>query len=110
MFEIEHVGDVAILTPNQSIDGKGAAEASRVVDSVLDKGTSELCFNLSKLEYVDSSGLGMLVTSLRKCRDVGGSVSLFGLSENVYTVFEVTMLHEVFNIADDRESALAAHR
>ncbi len=107
MFETQHVGDVVVLTPTESIDGRKAARAREFIEQLLDSGVSRLAFDLTQIDFIDSSGIGVLVSSLRKCKERGGGVSLFGLSENLVTIFEVTMLHEVFVIVRDRQSAIA---
>jgi len=57
--------------------------------------------------YIDSSGLGALVSLSKKLRDAGGDLRLAGLNEDLRTLFELTKLDTLFSIADSAEQALA---
>ncbi|MCP4896696.1 MAG: STAS domain-containing protein [bacterium] len=108
MFETQREGDVVILAPKDKMGGKNLKRAEQQVDELLEAGVSRLALDFSGVEYIDSSGIGVLVRVLRKAKELGGGVALFGMSENVYTIFEITMLHEVFTIVVDRKSAIEA--
>lgn len=110
MFDQQREGDVLVLTPTESLDGRLAAQAREFIDQLLDAGSVRLVFDLSGVEFIDSSGIGVLVSGVRKSQEMGGGVALFGLSENIKMIFEVAMLSDVFEIAADRQTAISKVR
>lgn len=87
-----------------------AADARTQLKEILLRGGGTLLVDLTPTEFVDSSGLGVLVSSLQTARKQGGDIFLFGMSSNVRALFELTRLHTVFQIFDDEDSALRAMR
>ena len=63
--------------------------------------------NLSKVRYIDSSGVASLVEGLRASRDVGSRLILFGLSTSAREVLQLSRLLKIFEIYDNEEQALA---
>ena len=86
------------------IDAKNKSEFQTSFDLWL-KQTSFLVFDCSKLDFIDSSGLGALVSCLRKAIEHGGDVKLANLSSKVSMVFELTKVNKLFSIFADTESA-----
>jgi len=66
----------------------------------------KVIINLSKVDYVDSSGLATLVEILKKARSRGGSIHLTHLSDKVRSLFEITKLDKLFGIYSDDQTAL----
>jgi anti-sigma B factor antagonist len=64
-----------------------------------------LVFDLSSLEFVDSTGLGTLISCLRQVNAAGGSIKLCGLTKPVRALFELVRMHRVFEIFNDAEEA-----
>ena len=74
----------------------------------LDGGTHKFVIDFTKTGYIDSSGLGVLVSLSKKIREQGGDLRLAGLNEDLQTLFELTKLDTLFSIAKTPEEALAA--
>jgi anti-sigma B factor antagonist len=70
--------------------------------------TSVIILNLSKLEYMNSSGIGLLVTLLIRINRQEQRLLAFGLSQHYRTIFEITRLSEAIGIYDTETQALAA--
>ena len=87
------------------IDALNKSELQTSFDLWL-KQTSFLIFDCSKLDFIDSSGLGALVSCLRKAIEQNGDVKLAHLSSKVSMVFELTKAHKLFSIFADTESAI----
>lgn len=74
---------------------------------VKDKRTPRVVMNLSKVRYIDSSGVASLVEGLKASRDVGSRFILIGLSTSAREVLQLSRLLKIFEIYDNEEQALA---
>ena len=82
-------------------------EAVKVLDA-LEEGSRKFVIDFSKTGYIDSSGLGVLVSLSKKIREQGGELRLAGLNADLQTLFELTKLDTLFAITRTAEEALAA--
>jgi anti-sigma B factor antagonist len=99
------IGDVAVVTvPLEELDASNAGEFKRDMGPVIDGGT-KLVLDLSRLRFVDSSGLGAFISCLRKMNAKGGDLKLCGLSKQVRAVFELVRMHRVFDVYATGEEA-----
>lgn len=85
-----------------------APRLTAVVTEVIASGRPRIIIDLSGTEFIDSSGLGALVSSLKKARQAGGDVRVAGLSPQVQTVFRLTNLDRVLNTVPVADIATAA--
>jgi len=105
---LETVGDVAVaVVPVEELDAGNASEFKRDVAPLIDANT-RLVLDLSRLHFVDSSGLGAFISCLRKLNAKGGDLKLCGMSKPVRAVFELVRMHRVFDIVATREEAVRA--
>jgi anti-sigma B factor antagonist len=72
-----------------------------------DKRTPRVVMNMSKVRYIDSSGVASLVEGLKASRDVGTRFILFGLSTTAREVLQLSRLLKIFEVYDNEEQALA---
>jgi len=72
-----------------------------------DKRTPRVVMNMSKVRYIDSSGVASLVEGLKASRDVGSRFILFGLSTSAREVLQLSRLLRIFEVYDNEEQALA---
>ena len=107
---------------NQSRDASGVAvvqvegqlivgnrqELKDMVQAALDKGERRLLIDFSRTGYIDSSGLGALVSISKRIRESGGELRLSGLNEDLRSLFELTKLDTLFAIAETPQQALAS--
>jgi anti-sigma B factor antagonist len=101
------VGDVTIVDLHGRISlGEESAAFRTMVATLLSEGHVKILLNLAGVDYIDSSGLGALVSSLATVRKAGGNMKLLNLSDKVDDLMEVTRLYTVFDIADDETTAL----
>lgn len=104
----ETIGDVAVVVlPVEELDAGNTAEFKRDVTPVVEA-SARIVFDLSKLRFIDSSGLGAFLSCLRKANARGGDVKLCCMSRQVRTVFELVRLHRILDIQETREAAVAA--
>ena len=85
--------------------GKRQELKQRVLDE-LEKGERKFLIDFSQTGYIDSSGLGVLVSLSKKIREQGGELRLANLNDDLKTLFELTKLDTLFQISDTKERAL----
>ena len=83
-------------------------ELKDLVQAALDRGELRLLVDFSRTGYIDSSGLGALVSISKKIREAGGELRLSGLNEDLRSLFELTKLDTLFAIAETPKQALAS--
>jgi anti-sigma B factor antagonist len=104
----ETVGDVAVAAvPVEELDASNAAEFKRDIVPLLEA-HAKVVLDLSRLRFVDSSGLGAFISCLRKLNAKGGDLKLCGMSKQVRAVFELVRMHRVFDILGTKADALRA--
>jgi anti-sigma B factor antagonist len=104
----DKVGDVAVCAmPVEELDASNAEEFKRDIASLLET-NGKVVLDLSRLRYVDSSGLGAFISCLRKLNAKGGDLKLSGMSTQVQGVFELVRMHRVFDILPTKDDAVRA--
>ena len=104
----EKVGEVAIAAvPVDELDASNAGEFKRDIAPLLEA-NAKMVLDLSRLRFVDSSGLGAFISCLRKLNAKGGDLKLSGMSKQVRAVFELVRMHLVFDILGTTEDAVRA--
>ena len=78
-----------------------------IVEQV-EKGTKDLLINLNRVEYLDSTGLGILIGGVKRLKEQGGSLRLVGPSARITRIFDITGLNKIFDVYADEQAALAA--
>ena len=84
-----------------------AASFRHAIRDLVDEGYRYLVMDMSKVDFVDSSGLSVLVSASKAARPDGGEVVLAGLTPSVQALVELTRLHHLFEIFPDERAALA---
>ncbi len=97
--------DVAQALRAKFIVGNRQELKQKVLDE-LEKGERKFLIDFARTGYIDSSGLGVLVSLSKKIREQGGELRLANLNDDLKTLFELTKLDTLFQIADSRERAL----
>ena len=89
------------------IDINCSPELKKVFDKLISQKTPKIVIELSKVTYVDSSGLATLVGILKNMRSYGGKMRLAGMLPKVKSLFEITKLDKLFEIMASEEDAIA---
>lgn len=101
--------DVVILDLDGRITlGEGASSLRQAVKDLLMKGERRIILNLTKVQYVDSAGLGELVGIYVTVRNQGGEVKMTAVNSKILGLMQVTKLHTIFDVRTDESAALAA--
>ena len=101
------VGDVTVVDAAGRITlGEGASTFRDTIRDLAAKGSKKLLVNLSEVSYIDSSGIGEMVSSYTTITNLGGQLKLLGLSKKVKDLLQITKLYTVFEVFDDEASAV----
>jgi len=99
-------GEVVVVeVEGQLIVGNRNEFKQKVLDE-LERGARKVLIDFARTGYIDSSGLGVLVTLSRRIREEGGELRLANLNDDLNTLFELTKLDTLFQISDTKERAL----
>jgi anti-sigma B factor antagonist len=90
--------------------GEGSVQLRDSVRDLLSKGSKHILLNLGDVNYIDSSGIGELVSAYTTVRNQGGELKLLNLTKKVHDLLQITKLYTVFDIKDDEASAIAAFK
>lgn len=105
-FTLKKNGDVVVFdVEGQLIVGNRQELKQKVLDE-LEKGERKFLIDFAQTGYIDSSGLGVLVSLSKKIREHGGELRLADLNDDLQTLFELTKLDTLFQISETRERAL----
>ncbi len=88
--------------------GEGSVQLRDATRDLLSKGSKNILLNLGDVNYIDSSGIGELVSAFTTVRNQGGELKLLNLTKKVHDLLQITKLYTVFDIKDDEASAIAA--
>ena len=108
-FSVHEKDDVVILV----IDGEmvGGPDATVLADKIRDlieEGKNRIVVDMEKVNFMNSSGLGILIGSLTTVRNNGGDLRLFHLSNKLREVLRITKLHSVFEVFEDEGKAIGS--
>ena len=98
----------SILPLEGEIDLHVAPQIKASLAAAIASKPSPMVVDLSRVSYIDSSGLAALIEAMQNVGQYGGKFALSGLQENVRPIFEISRLDQVFRIFPDTASALAA--
>ena len=105
---VQKIDSVSIARiPVDELDASNAGEFKRDIGPVLQANT-KLVLDLEQLRFVDSSGLGAMLSCLRQLSGKGGDLNLCGMSSQVRALFEIVRMHRIFDIYGSREEAVKA--
>ena len=88
--------------------GEGCAQLREPIRDQLSKGNKQILLNLADVTYIDSSGIGELVSAYTAVSNQGGQLKLLNLTKKVHDLLQITKLYTVFDIHDDEAKAIAS--
>ena len=102
-------GSVTVIDLSGQIKlGEGTSVLRDTVRDLLGKGQKQILLNLGDVNYIDSIGVGELISALTSVRNQGGELKLLRLTKKVRDVLQITKLYTVFHVLDDEAEAIAA--
>ncbi len=100
---------VTTISLSGRFDATVVGRFKEFLNSLSQNGSEQYVVDLADLDYIDSGGLGCLVSFLRRVRQNGGDIKVATLSGKVRAVFELTRLHRIFEIYDDSSAAVKSY-
>jgi anti-sigma B factor antagonist len=108
-IKTRQVDGITILDSSGRITlGEGSVQLRDAVRDLLSKGSKQILLNLGDVTYIDSSGIGELVSAFTTVRNQGGDLKLLNLTKKVHDLLQITKLYTVFDVKDDEASAVAS--
>ncbi|MGI9055894.1 MAG: STAS domain-containing protein [Pyrinomonadaceae bacterium] len=103
-------GDVTILDLSGKITiGEGSVALRTTIRRLLGEGKNKILLNLASVGYIDSSGIGELVSSFTAVNKESGQLKLLKLTQKIQDLLAITKLLTVFDVFDDEGEALASY-
>jgi anti-sigma B factor antagonist len=104
----EHdLSNVTVLDLSGRIDiGEGSVALREAVRKLLDEGRKKIVLNLASVRYIDSSGLGELISAYVTAKNRGATLKLLNLTKRVDDLMQITKLSTVFDVYDDEQGAI----
>lgn len=101
------VGDVTVVDTEGRITlGEGASTFRDTIRDLANAGSKKLLLNLAEVSYIDSSGIGEMVSAFTSVTNAGGQVKLLNLTKRVKDLLQITKLYTVFEVFDDEATAV----
>ena len=105
-LHVSRQGDVLIVEIEGQLIVSNRQELKQRVLDQAEAGARKVLIDFARAGYIDSSGLGVLVSLAKRMRELGGDLRLANLNDDLQTLFELTKLDTLFQISDSRERAL----
>jgi anti-anti-sigma factor len=109
IVQLEKEG-VICLKIDGRLDAESATEAETTVKGILKEGTQRLLFDLSRMDYISSAGLRVILMAVKELRNKKGKVVLCGLTPYVKEIFDVSNFSSIIPITDSVETGLLKMR
>ena len=110
-IEMRTIGDVRVLDCSGKITlGEGTMSIRNTVRDLLQNNAKKIILNLADISYIDSSGVGELVSTYTSVMNSGGQLKLLNLTTKLHQLLTITKLLTVFDIFDNEKAALASFK
>jgi anti-sigma B factor antagonist len=106
---LRQVDSVTVIDMSGRITlGEGCTQMRELIREQLGKGNKNLLLNLADITYIDSSGIGELVSGFTTVSNQGGQLKLLHLTKKVHDLLQITKLYTVFDVHDDEAKAISS--
>jgi anti-sigma B factor antagonist len=107
IVKIRQIDGVAVVDVSGRITlGEGSSAVRDSLRDLIGKGEKKILLNLSEVSYIDSSGIGELVSAYTTISNQGGTLKLVGLTKRVKDLLQITKLYTVFDVHEDEAHAI----
>ena len=108
-IEMRTIGDIRILDCSGKITlGEGTMAVRNTVRDILKDNGKKIILNLADVNYIDSSGIGELVSTYTTVTNNGGQLKLLSLTKKIHELLQITKLLTVFQVFDSESAAVAS--
>jgi len=101
-------GGIVALDLEGEVDVYTAPLLRQEIMNQVEKGTKYILVHLEKVEYLDSTGLGILIGGVKRLKEQGGALKLVGPSPRISRIFDITGLNRIFDVYATQTEALAS--
>lgn len=108
-LETRTEGPFEIIEVGGEIDVNTAPRLREAIVASIEAGHTRLAIDVEKVEFLDSTGLGVLVGALKKVRADGGTLDIVCTQERILKIFDITGLDKVFGLHQSVAQAIASH-
>jgi anti-sigma B factor antagonist len=106
-FSTRQSDDITIVDLRGRITlGEGSVTVRDTVRDLLSNGQKRILLNLGGVNYIDSSGIGELVSAFTAAKKQGGELKLLNLTKKIHDLLQITKLYTVFDVKDDEALAV----
>jgi anti-sigma B factor antagonist len=103
------VGDVTVIdAAGRMTLGEGASDFRDKIKELSTLGKKDILVNLAEVTYIDSSGIGELVSAFTSVSNAGGRLKLLNLTKRVQDLLQITKLYTVFDVYDEESTAISS--
>ncbi len=99
-------GDINIIDVSGKLDAYSSGELEKKLDALVSSSQIKLVVNLDKVDYISSSGLRVLLATLKKVKKLNGDIKLAGMKPFIKEVFDIAGFTQLFNISDTVDAAV----
>ena len=105
-IDVKQTDGIEVMECGGSLDANTVVAFKKVAYDLVTRGSTKFVIDCTNLTFIDSMGLGVLISLLRRVREHDGDVKVAGLSDEVKTIFEITRLHRLFDVCADSTMAI----
>ena len=103
-----HQNNIAIINLEGFVDAHTAPQFESMIQTELEAGNVRIVVDCSKLNYISSAGLGVFMSFIEEVRELNGDIKISGLVPKVRHTFEILGFHDLFEMLEDLNTALAS--
>lgn len=107
LLETREAGDWTVVDVKGEVDLYTAPRLKTLLTDITAGGRSNVAVDFAGVEFMDSTGLGVLISGLKRCREAGGTLALVAPTEPVRKVLTITGLDQVFDIRDSLDELVS---
>ena len=105
-FETTKIDAVTVVAMEGNLDTNTSVDAQSHINALIDEGATKLLTDFTKVDFVSSAGLRVLLATAKKLGGIGGSLRICGLNEAVNEVFEISGFSTILEVFPTRDNAL----
>lgn len=102
----QEIGRICILEMEGEVDSEHSIQLKRCLVKAREDAFKNFILDFKNVSFIDSTGLGILISLMRHLKEEGGKLRLSGLQDEVRSIFEITRLYRVFELSKTLEEAL----
>jgi len=104
--KIEKISDVTVVMVEGEVNLSNSMSLRASLKKLMDDGSRKISVDLLKVAFIDSSGLAVLIEAVQNLEPLKGQLRLCNVNANIRGIFEITKIHKLINIYENRELAL----